>query len=268
LGKHVLLAVPLLVLTVLLAWQPAYAHVGPTLYAGHYNLLLQAQGQTDSQGKIVNKLLQSLPKLMTLDVIVGSTSATFRFSWTHISGKGVDPSHFLFVMGFDLDNDTLWEDGDTNKYTIDDTLVLSYLGYDIVTPPPCWVCINLLHGLRVISYQSSDTSFQVIYSPEGPNTPGPQDPNGNSLLFSSSAKRLAFFYTLTFTVPLVVFLSMTAKTGFGFGLLQETGFPDKSKQNILWVWPPQRLGTDLVGKIGNPDGAGLLGDLILSKPPK
>jgi hypothetical protein len=267
----------LLALTVLLSGQPAYAHVGPTLYAGHYNLSLKSQAKIDSQGKLINNLIAILPKTMTLDISRGSKIVTFRFQWTHIP-LGADPSHYVFIMGFDLNNNGVWEDLDNNPYTLDDTLVLYYWGWNLVTPPPCWICLNFVQGLHVISWSNSSNGFQEIYTPGGTNVPGPLYPNLDPVVFGSSMtvnkKGMAYSYTLTLTAPLGLFPRSNPITGFGLSLLQETGVVNSMTRipitttttNLVWVWPPQTLPEN--PSLTDPNGAALLGDLNLWGKPR
>jgi hypothetical protein len=169
------------------------------------------------------------------------------------------PDHFLFLAAFDLNDNGIWEDNDVNPYTIDDTLVFWYLGYDIVTPPPCWVCIDIPKGFRIFSWDASvgTPTFKEV-------TTGPLDRDYNAVTFGMSFKGpgpgKSYSYALTFTVPVSLFPgSSPHESGFGFGLIQETA--SKNGNNLLiWAWPPQTLPQS--PSISDPAGAVLLGDLI------
>ena len=265
----------LLALTVLLSGQPAYAHVGSTLYARTYTF--QLPELTGEAGVLY--------KSMTLYITRGWTSATFRFEWTHEPGIDADPSHFWLIMGFDLNDNGLWQDRDNNKYTIDDAMVLSYFGWNLVTPEPCWVCPNIAQGFRVHSWESKSSSFQEIYGPGNTGPPGPLYPlTRKPVIFQFSASAPAeqdgtgiYSYSVTFKVPLGVFLGPRGReigyslglinpgdVGFGFGLIQESHTTvDEGPKMLVWAWPLQAPGTD-TSIIFQAQGARLLGDLNLT----
>lgn len=258
LGLRTILLVSLLCgLTVLLSGQPAFAYVGSAVYApGTYRLLLGGHPK-DVSGKPVT----IPPKLITLTISRDSKKLTFRFEWTHTPGSGALLDHFLFLVGFDLNHNGIWENIDNGPQTIDDTLVLWYLGYDIVTPDPCWICPNIPKGFRVFSWGGGEDTFIEVMGP-GPND-SVVGPWGASFKGPGTGK--SYSYTLTFTVPLDLFADVLI-SGFGFGLIQETALKGEN-HNLVWVWPAQPPGT-VFEEYGKEDGSGaaLLGDLFFSTP--
>jgi len=221
------LAVPLLLLSILVSGQLVSAHVGTPLSApGRYTLRLQAQSQ-DTDGNVVTKIISSMPKSMTLDISKDSQSLTFRFQWSHMPGLGASADHYLFVMGFDLNNNGVWQDVDNDKYTIDDALVLSYLSFDVVIgcEPGPWICFKIDKGFRVHSWDSTNNNFQEVYGP-GNDVPGPLYPivrtkvNVQNVAADPSTKNgMVYSYSLTFKVPSALFMRLSSMSGFGFGLV-------------------------------------------------
>jgi len=201
-------------------------------------------------------------------------------------GDDADPTHYWLIMGFDLNDNGLWQDTDNNKYTIDDTMVLSYFGWNLITPPPCWICLNIAQGFRVHSWESGSSGFKEIYGPGNTGPPGPLYPITRKPVFpvppqfSASAPveqddTGTYSYSVTFTVPIRVFLGLRAReigyslglinsgdVGFGFGLIQETQLDD-SLPMLVWAWPEQAPGTD-TSILLTAQGARLLGDLNLT----
>jgi len=226
-------------------------------------------------------------KPMTLIVLRDSDNVYLGFQWNH-DPQGADATQYLLGLGFDFDADGSWEDGDyaqlgkNSVHTIDDALLLVYLGHYAGDPSPpedAWIKLYLPHGLYVLSWGNetdvgpSAFQFYGISGPANdfPGSPytqpdglGTNDRNNNPVSFPYGVAPpelmfLGYRYTMEIAVPLALFHS---PAGFGFALTHQTGTPDPETGNsptLSWTWPT------VVGEIpdlGKPESAEALGTLV------
>ena len=187
-------------------------------------------------------------KPMTLIVLRDSENIYLGFQWNHDT-KGADATQYLLGLGFDFNANGLWEDGDyaqlgkDSVHTIDDALLLVYLGHYVGNPvydPNAWISLYLPHGLYVLSWGPNNDNpptfqFGAISGPQNdapnshytqPDDLGARDRNNNPVSFPYGAAEppesmlLGYRYTMEIAVPLVLFHS---PAGFGFALTQLTG---------------------------------------------
>lgn len=242
-----------------------------------YNLQLKGVDQNaDDDNQNPDPTPPPADKPMTLIVVRDSQNLYLGFQWNHDT-LGQNPAQFLLGLGFDFNANGVWEDLDHSKlgpdsvHTIDDSLLLVYLGTSIGDPHPAsnaWLKIYLPDGLYILSWGDKNNDGQFSWDaiggpPAQPGTPyengveGPVlDGSGNTVAFPYGVGITGtepYVYTYEIAVPIALFHS---PAGFGFELSQKTG-PD----NLAWTWPTI-IESNL--DLNNPSTAtvlGLLGDL-------
>jgi hypothetical protein len=257
----------------------------PTLSAGQqYNL--QLQGVTQQIG---DPAYAYTPPDKDMTVTIGRTdkgNLMIEFRWTHDPGDDALRDKYILLLTFDFDNDGSWEDGDDFLYTVDDSLALISLGYDLDVwigkpfhPGEEWIAFYIPHGLYVYSYGNKDDPSNPMWDlgtpiggppAQGPGPisgkmwngvegPGPLYPDKSSLEFTPFYSGFeGTSYVTKMPIPLGLFHS---PSGFGFILGQQTAVSGE-KPWLSWIWPPQEpLPEDLLGALGASDGAELLGNL-------
>jgi len=265
------------------AWAAPPADAGRTLNAGHqYNLQLQA-----TEVSVGGDLYTPPKKDMT--VTLGRTNLgnlMMVFEWEHDPGPKVPASNYAIILGFDFDNDGLWENPDINVYTPDDALGLVALGYtlDVCIPKPCftppcgggcWIAFYIPNGLYVLSWgidpnDNSGPKVVPIGGPPGPQGPGPisgktwESLKGPGPRYPISLESIVFnpyytdtSYVMKVGVPLALFHS---PSGFGFFLTQQTTVGDETPW-LSWMWPSQGSSSPDLSDLGNENGAQYLGNL-------
>ena len=200
---------------------------------------------------------------MSLIIVRDSDNIYLGFQWSH-EPEGGNPDEYLLGMGFDFNANGLWEDTDNGAlgpdsvHTIDDAMLLVYLGVNIGQPnppPDAWVKIYIPDGVYVLSWgdkNDDDTfSFDAIAGPPaepgtiyggvvGPVLDGsgntvdlcPLDGGGHGTCVAGqdygagySPQFVGYEYVLEFKVPRGLFHS---PAGFGFALTQN---------GDGWTWP-------------------------------
>jgi hypothetical protein len=208
---------------------------------------------------------------LTLIVVRDSENVYLGFQWNH-DPLGADPADGGLGLGFDFDHDGVWEDNDHTQlgvdsvHTIDDSLLLVYLGKDIGTPLPpsdAWIKIYIPVGLYILSWGDKDNDGTFTWDaiggpPAVPNSiyngvEGPVfDGSGNPVTFpygvGMTGTAPPYTYTFEIAVPVALFHS---PAGFGFELSHKTGETD----SLAWTWPTVVSNLDL----NSPDTAGVLG---------
>lgn len=254
---------------------------GPTLSAGQqYNLTLQAT-EVSVGGTPYT------PPNKDMTVTLGRTNLgnlMMVFEWEHDPGPKVPASNYALILGFDFDNDDLWENPDSNVYTPDDALGLVALGMtlDVCIPKPfhpsegCWIAFYIPNGLYVLSWgidpddPDSGPKIVPIGGPPGPQGPGPishktwESLKGPGPQYPISLESIVFnpyytdtSYVMKVGVPLALFHS---PSGFGFFLTQQTTVGDETPW-LSWMWPSQGSPSPDLSALGNENGAQYLGNL-------
>jgi opacity protein-like surface antigen len=235
-----------------------------------YSLQLKGLDQNPDDG-----IPPPADKPMTLIVVRDSLNLYLGFQWNH-DPQGANPADGGLGLGFDFNANGVWEDtdhdalGPTSVHTIDDSLLLVYLGVNIGKPQydaNDWIHIYIPHGLYVLSWGDKDDDDQFSWDAIGgpPAEPGTiyngvegpvLDGSGNSVAFPYGVGITGtgpYAYTFEIAVPLALFHS---PAGFGFELSQKTG---PSGDSLAWTWPTiVEPSVDL----GNPDTAAVLGKLV------
>jgi hypothetical protein len=228
---------------------------------------------------------------MTLNIVRDSENVYLGFLWTHDPGTG-NAYEYLLGMGFDFNHNGVWQDPDGNLNTVDDAMLLVYLGVDIGQPnppPDAWVKIFIPDGAYVLSWgEKSDGTFgfDAIAGPPGPegiyggvvgpvldrdmNTVDlcPLDGTGHAACvqgqdygagYSPLSPGPGYEYVLEFKVPKAFFNS---PAGFGFALTQNgdgwtwPGVLDASKIDLNVETSAEALG--VLGEVASGAGQALL----------
>jgi hypothetical protein len=187
-------------------------------------------------------------KPMTLLVVRDSTNVYLGFQWNH-DPPAQGQNDYGIGLGFDFNANGVWEDTDhaqldaLSVHTIDDSLLLVYLGKAIGDPDPpsnAWIKIYIPVGLYVLSWGDKNDDEQFSWDAIGgpaaiPGTiykgvEGPiLDGSGNPVTFDPYGVGITgtgpYAYTLEIKVPLVLFHS---PAGFGFMV---------SHNGDAWTWP-------------------------------
>jgi hypothetical protein len=210
-------------------------------------------------------------KPMTLIVVRDSQNLYLGFQWNH-DPQGANPADGGLGLGFDFNANGVWEDtdhdalGPPSVHTIDDSLLLVYLGVSIGNPQGGgWINIYIPDGLYILSWGDKNDDDQFSFDAIGgpPAEPGTiyhevegpvLDRSGNPVAFPYGVGMTGagpYAYTYEIAVPIVLFHS---PAGFGFELSQKTG-----SDNLAWTWPTiVEPNIDL----NNPDTAAVLGKLV------
>jgi hypothetical protein len=244
-------------------------------------------------------------KPMTLTILRDSQNLYLGFRWSHDPQSGT-PTEFLLGMGFDFNANGRWEDTDNNLlgpdsvHTVDDAMLLVYLGVNIGEPNPpenAWVKIYIPDGTYVLSWGDKNDddifSFDAIAGPPaepgtiyggvvGPVLDGsgntvdlcPLDAGGHATCAGGqdygagySPLFVGYEYVLEFKVARAFFHS---PAGFGFALTQNGDgwtWPtvlDASKIDLNIETSAEALG--LLGDVASGWGMGLLDPSPSSEP--
>jgi hypothetical protein len=257
----------------------------PTLSAGQqYSLHLQGVTQKIGESEYT-------PPDKDMTVTFGRTdkgNLMIEFRWIHDSGDTALRDKYILLLAFDFNNNGLWEDSDHVLYTVDDSLALISLGYDLdvwigkpFSPGEEWIAFYIPRGLYVFSYGNKDDPSSPKWDigqpiggppPQGPGPishkmwngvtgPGPLYPDGSPLDFTPFYSTFeGTSYVTKMPVPLGLFHSLS---GFGFVLGQQTVVSGE-KPWLVWIWPPQGSPVnedDWLGSLAAENGAQYLGNL-------
>ena len=246
-----------------------------------YNLQLKGVDQkADDDNQNPDPTPPPADKPMTLIVVRDSQNVYLGFQWNH-DPQGANPADGGLGLGFDFNANGVWEDtdhdalGPPSVHTIDDSLLLVYLGVNIGKPiydPNDWIHIYIPVGLYILSWGDKNDDDQFSFDAIGgpPAIPGTiydgvigpvLDGSGNVAVAFPYGVRITgtgpYVYTFEIAVPVVLFHS---PAGFGFELSQKTGLA-----NLAWTWPTI---VEPNFDVNNPDSAAALGKLLgdLSNP--
>ena len=256
--------------------------MSPGEWGSHCSYSLQLKGvdtNADDNNQNPDPTPPPADKPMTLIVVRDSQNLYLGFQWSH-DPQGANPAEGGLGLGFDFNANGVWEDLDHSKlgpdsvHTIDDSLLLVYLGTSIGDPNPpsnAWLKIYIPVGLYILSWGDKNNDGQFSWDaiggpPEVPNSiyhgvEGPVlDGSGNPVTFPYGVGMTGtapgpYAYTFEIAVPIALFHS---PAGFGFELSQKVN-TQNGEDSLVWTWPT--IVTPSVD-LNNPDSAAVLGKLL------